>query len=206
MANHSVLRISRSVCLESNFFPPLFLAPAFQTSCLQPQRPPSQTPSNTIFFSTSASSKARHLKRDKNRSRGVSAIRRTGPRFPLTMSKYPLPEPVDNPPARKQFEIRPDHGLWGFFNHERTSMSLPEDLDAHGRHWTAAELAKKSWEDLRTIWWGCLKEKNWLSTDELERKRVEAGYGDFESQERVEMVCITPVSFFLGGSGDGSVR
>ena len=197
MANHSILRLSGSVYLESTHFPPLFLAPAFQTNCLRPRRPQLQTPSSHVFFSTNPPTQNRSIKRDKNKSRGVSAIRRTGPRFPLTISKYPLPEPVANPEARKEFQTRPDHGLWGFFNNERTSISTPEDLNAHGRHWTEAELSVKGWDDLRRIWWGCLKEKNWLSTDEAERHRAEAGYGDYESAERVETVSITLTLLFF---------
>lgn len=34
-----------------------------------------------------------------------------------------------------------------------------------------------------------MKERNWLSTDALERQRAEAGYGDYEMEERVETVC-----------------
>ena len=56
----------------------------------------------------------------------------------------------------------------------------------------------KSWQDLHVIWWGCLKERNWLSTDEVERKRVEAGYGDYEKGERMETVCsYTHFSMFI---------
>jgi large subunit ribosomal protein L47 len=129
--------------------------------------------------------------REKNKSRGVSAIRRTGPRVPLSVSKYTLPEPVWNPPGRQAFKTREDHGLWGFFNEERTAMTPPEDLDAHGRAWSRLELVNKDWDDLWKIWWKCVRERNWLSTDTAERQRMDAGYGDGESAERDEQVSFT---------------
>ena len=67
--------------------------------------------------------------RDLNKSRGVSAIHRTGPRFSLGASKYPLPKPV-SPDKTKP---NPDHGLWGFFLDTREAMSTPEYDGAHGQ-------------------------------------------------------------------------
>ena len=67
-------------------------------------------------------------------------------------------------------------------------MTAPEDLDAHGRAWTIAELTKKSWQDLWTIWWRCVRERNYLATEANERQRVEAGYGEAESRGRVAEV------------------
>lgn len=67
-------------------------------------------------------------------------------------------------------------------------MSSPEQLDEHGRAWRCDELARKAWDDLWRIWWVCLRERNWLSTETTERKRVEAGYGDFEGGERDQVV------------------
>ncbi len=67
-------------------------------------------------------------------------------------------------------------------------MTPPVDLNAHGRSWTYPELVIKSWQDLWYIWWMCVKERNWLSTEANERKRVEAGYGDWEGQHRDKIV------------------
>ncbi len=81
-------------------------------------------------------------------------------------------------------------------------MTAPEDLDAHGRAWTIAELARKNWQDLWIIWWRCVRERNYLATEAHERKRVEAGYGAAESKERVAEVSYTsPFSFVVGGRG-----
>ncbi|ERF76753.1 hypothetical protein EPUS_02292 [Endocarpon pusillum Z07020] len=92
---------------------------------------------------------------------------------------------------RKEFPTRDDHGLWGFFNEKRTAMTAPEDLDAHGRAWTVDELAKKNWNDLWTLWWRCVRERNYLATEANERHRVAAGYGEAESKERVAVVMKT---------------
>ena len=72
--------------------------------------------------------------RDNNRLRGVSPLRRTGPRQPLSVHKEPLPKPVLDPAKRSQVEVDPDHGLWGFFNKDRAAMSPPVEHTNHGQH------------------------------------------------------------------------
>ena len=72
--------------------------------------------------------------RDMNRNRGVSALNRTGPRQPLSVSKEALPRPVLDPSKRTKYPVDKDHGLWDFFNKNRTTLSTPEEDDAHGWH------------------------------------------------------------------------
>lgn len=71
-------------------------------------------------------------KRAGNPNRGESALRRTGLHNPVGMSAEPLPVPVLDPKRRSQIIVDKDHGLWGFFNKERTALSTPEQDAACG--------------------------------------------------------------------------
>ena len=122
--------------------------------------------------------------RDNNRERGVSTVRRTGLRQPLSVSKTPLPKPVLDPSKRSRVEVDEDHGLWDFFHSKEKPMNTPEEDFEHGRPWCVEELRGKSWEDLHALWWICCKERNRIATEAYERNRLEAGYGDSESERR----------------------
>lgn len=100
---------------------PDFLAPSFSRSL--------SASVNTAKFSTSTS---RLYPRDRNPNRGVSALRRTGLRQPVSVSKEPLPQPVLDPTKRSKPVIDANHGLWGFFNDDKAALNTPEQDDAHG--------------------------------------------------------------------------
>lgn len=56
-------------------------------------------------------------------------------------------------------------------------------LDSLGRAWSVEELRRKSWEDLHRLWWLCVKERNILYTQSLERKRLDPGFGEYEASK-----------------------
>ncbi|KAJ0294554.1 hypothetical protein CBS470a_000851 [Colletotrichum nupharicola] len=123
----------------------------------------------TSAFSTSAAHSKRKT-RDSNRLRGVSSMRRTGPREPLSVSWEEIPQPADYKPKLLQ---------------------TPKETQAHGRAWSVRDLRKKSWDDLHSLWYVCLKERNRLATARKERARRMVGFGEYEGDERDDVVLST---------------
>ena len=71
-------------------------------------------------------------------------------------------------------------------------MNTPEEDAEHGRPWCVEELRGKGWEDLHALWWACCKERNRIATEAFERSRLEAGYGQSESDKRDVTVSSFP--------------
>ncbi|KAF1843570.1 MRP-L47-domain-containing protein [Cucurbitaria berberidis CBS 394.84] len=126
-------------------------------------------------------------KKDNNKTRGLSAVRNTGLRPRQTLSvknkdfeNQQLPKPVK---IENKVTGTPDHGLWDFFKDQQL-LQTPVEEQRHGRAWTVGELRSRDWDSLHQLWWVCVKERNRLATEKIERKRLEAGYGDLESTHR----------------------
>ncbi|KAI2483623.1 50S ribosomal protein L4 [Pyrenophora tritici-repentis] len=138
-------------------------------------------------FSTSPA----RWKRDNNKDRGNSAVRATGLRPRQTLSvkkkdfeKQKLPKPVK---VEEKVTGTPDHGLWDFFK-DKQLLQTPITEQEHGRAWTVGELRAHDWDSLHQLWWICVKERNRLATEKIERKRINAGYGDVENANRDQTV------------------
>lgn len=155
---------------RSQSLPPAFLLPSLY-------QPPSRS-----FQSSSVT----YQRRETNKRRGLSALKRSGLRKGQTLSVKleNLPRPVSDPEKRSKIDVDPDHGLYKFFRSADTSISPPETIKQYGRAWTVEELRKKGWEDLHRLWWSCTYERNLIATEEEERRRIGAGYGQLEAEER----------------------
>jgi hypothetical protein len=118
MHRPSIARLAQHGGLVAEL-PPPYLAPSLHFSM-------TRLPQSSSFSTTPV---AAGRGRDMNRTRGVSAIHRTGTRFKLSASRYPLPKPV-SPADMQPQPPNPNHGLWGFFPKSREAMSVPEfDMD-----------------------------------------------------------------------------
>ena len=118
--------LAATPCLWRVEAPPIFLAPILAIRGVFAHH-------GTQFSTSAPLLKRRKLqKRDSNPDRGVSALRRTGLRHPVSMSKVPLPQPVLDPRKRSKPTVAENHGLWGFFNEQRTTLSTPDQDSQHG--------------------------------------------------------------------------
>ncbi|CDO92246.1 unnamed protein product [Kluyveromyces dobzhanskii CBS 2104] len=68
------------------------------------------------------------------------------------------------PPAAANLSCPDDHPLWQFFS-EKKFLRTPEELDSLSRSWTIPELRRKSFNDLHSLWYTCLKERNVLARE-----------------------------------------
>ncbi|EMD39938.1 hypothetical protein CERSUDRAFT_122079 [Gelatoporia subvermispora B] len=114
--------------------------------------------------------------------------------LPSTSSKAPseaeiaaaqTPEGAQEGALRPHLNIpvNPNHGLYAFFRKtEKDGVVSYESLDTpnalsyrSGRSWVAAELRRKSFKDLHTLWYVLLRERNLIASQMEEARRVLGG-------------------------------
>lgn len=115
--------------------------------------------------------------------RAFSTTTKTLARTKFTIPKPPLPK-RDNvrlptqtthhsrnlkittpiPPTVSNLKCPEDHPLWQFFN-DKKFLRSEEDLDLSSRSWSIPELRRKNFNDLHSLWYICLKERNVLARE-----------------------------------------
>lgn len=78
------------------------------------------------------------------------------------LNNLSVTEPI--PPTAGNIQVPDDHPLWQFFA-DKKYMRKFDELDSTSRSWTIPELRRKSFDDLHSLWYTCLKERNILARE-----------------------------------------
>ncbi|KAK4046401.1 54S ribosomal protein L4 mitochondrial [Microbotryomycetes sp. JL221] len=89
----------------------------------------------------------------------------------------------------KQDTNTDNHPLWKFF-HDQQSLEAPDKrTDESGRAWTSFELRRKSFEDLHSLWYIVLRERNVLLTQREEARRLRLDLQSFGNHSDRLRMC-----------------
>ncbi|CCD27164.1 mitochondrial 54S ribosomal protein uL29m NDAI_0J02720 [Naumovozyma dairenensis CBS 421] len=95
----------------------------------------------------------------------------SNPRKPTQTTHYlknlEVTPPIPPSTANKQFHISDTHPLWQFFHtnikdnkKSHDYITPPSQLDTQSRSWSITELRRKSFNDLHSLWYACLRQRN----------------------------------------------
>lgn len=65
-------------------------------------------------------------------------------------------------PLAHDVQTPENHPLWQFFGEQKSFLRTRSELEDIGRPWTIPQLRRKEFDDLHTLWYVCLKERNRL--------------------------------------------
>lgn len=85
------------------------------------------------------------------------------------------------PPTVGNIQCPEDHPLWQFFA-DKKFMRTADELDTSSRAWSIPELRRKSFDDLHSLWYTCLKERNILARENHLLKNAVEGHQDQYSE------------------------
>lgn len=85
------------------------------------------------------------------------------PKFPIDPStNLRVTDPI--PPTKNNIQCPDSHPLWQFF-HNKQFIRSSDQLDLNSRSWSIPELRRKSFNDLHSLWYNCLIERNKLARE-----------------------------------------
>lgn len=83
--------------------------------------------------------------------------------FPIKPStNLRVTDPI--PPTKDNIQCSESHPLWQFF-HDKQFIRSSDQLDLTSRAWSIPELRRKSFNDLHSLWYNCLIERNRLARE-----------------------------------------